>query len=42
MKQLLGLHPNGSYLGMTFDQEPFGGHHLDGDSCPPTTFEVVC
>ena len=20
---------------------PFGGHHLGGDSCPPTTFEVV-
>ena len=26
---------------MTFNEGPFGGHHLGGDSCPPITFGVV-
>ena len=28
-------------MAMNFNQVPFGGHHLGGNSCPPITFEVV-
>ena len=29
-------------MGVIFHKEPFGGHHLGGDSCPPTFDMVFC
>ena len=28
-------------MGLNFSARPFGGHHICGDSCPPTTLAVV-
>ena len=28
-------------VGMKLDSEPFGGHHLHADLCPPATFEGI-
>ena len=28
-------------MGANLNGGPFGGHHLGGDSCPPSTLEVV-
>ena len=36
--QLVNIREYKGYMGTYFNRGPFGGHHLGGDVCSPTTF----
>ena len=36
------LELGGTHVGVNFNWRRFGGHHSDGDTCPPSIFKGVC
>ena len=41
LKQQISAWAMWAWILASFNQRPSGGDHLGGDSCPPTTLEVV-